>query len=270
MFEVVWKAFVIGATMMVPGVSGGSMATILGIYDRLIDSVSNFLKDIKKNLSFLAIFCIAALIGMLLLARPILSIIDKEPQITLYFFIGLVVGSVPMIWKATGVDKLNVRDVLFFALGITIVLMVELIPEGLLASEDTDFLALMTQALGGFLVSIGFLLPGISFSYLLLVLGLYPFIMAKIASFQLLALMPFGFGFVLGIVILTRFLGFAMHSFPRITYLMILGFLIGSIFPIWPGMPSSALRVVLSVVTFACGFIIIFLLGKKEKNSKIH
>mgnify|MGYP005776197081 FL=1 len=84
------KGMIIGGTMLVPGVSGGSMAMILGIYSRLVSSVSSFTKDKKGNFLFLVIFSLGGGTGMLLFARPLLSLIERYPMPMLYFFWALL------------------------------------------------------------------------------------------------------------------------------------------------------------------------------------
>ena len=90
------KGLFVGGTMLVPGVSGGSMAMILGIYHELIASISSFLKHKKESLLFLGVFVVGALVGMALFARPLEALIERFPMPTLYFFIGAVVGGVPL------------------------------------------------------------------------------------------------------------------------------------------------------------------------------
>lgn len=84
------KGIIIGGTMLVPGVSGGSMAMILGIYDRLITSVSSFTRRKKENLAFLIIFSLSGILGILLFASPLLRLIERYPMPMLYFFLGAV------------------------------------------------------------------------------------------------------------------------------------------------------------------------------------
>ena len=83
------KGLCVGGTMLVPGVSGGSMAIILGVYDRLVTSVSSFMKHKRKSAIFLGIFALGALIGMFLFAKPLLSIIEKFTLPAMYFFIAV-------------------------------------------------------------------------------------------------------------------------------------------------------------------------------------
>ena len=93
--NVMYKGLLIGSTMLVPGVSGGSMAMILGIYDRLISSVSSFTKNIKDNLRFLSLFVLSAGVGMILLAKPILSLLETYPKPMSCFFVGAAAGGIP-------------------------------------------------------------------------------------------------------------------------------------------------------------------------------
>ena len=91
------KGMIVGGTMLVPGVSGGSMAMILGVYDRLVSSVSSFMKHKKESLAFLSLFSLGGGLGMILFARPLLALIERYPVPALYFFLGAVAGGVPLI-----------------------------------------------------------------------------------------------------------------------------------------------------------------------------
>ena len=103
------KGLFVGGTMLVPGVSGGSMAMILGIYHELIASISSFLKHKKESLLFLGVFVAGALVGMALFARPLEALIERFPMPTLYFFIGAVVGGVPLMVKESGITSFSLK-----------------------------------------------------------------------------------------------------------------------------------------------------------------
>ena len=179
--SVVIKGFIVGATMMVPGVSGGSMAMILGVYDQLISSVSSFFKDMKKNFAYLLQFGLAGLIGIVLCARPITGIIDRFPIVSMFFFIGLVFGSVPMLYKKAKIEKLSLKYIVSFLMGAVIVAAMDYLPQMNSAAVDGMSLSVFfLQIVTGIVVAVGFILPGISTSYLLLLLGTYDFVMAAI------------------------------------------------------------------------------------------
>ena len=122
------KGIIIGGTMLVPGVSGGSMAMILGIYDRLITSVSSFTRRKKENLAFLIIFSLSGILGILLFASPLLRLIERYPMPMLYFFLGAVAGGIPLIIKQSGVQKVSWRSALYLILGLMTVSLFALIP----------------------------------------------------------------------------------------------------------------------------------------------
>jgi putative membrane protein len=102
----VFKGFFVGATMLVPGVSGGSMAMILGEYERLISSVSSFRKDVKGNAFYLMQFVFPALLGMVLLSNPLLSLIEIYTLPMMYLFMGAVLGGVPLVLREAKIKKL--------------------------------------------------------------------------------------------------------------------------------------------------------------------
>ena len=93
--SVILKGICVGGTMLVPGCSGGSMAMILGVYDRLVSSVSSFMKHKKESLFFLTLFCLGGGLGMILFARPMLSLMERFEMPMLYFFIGAIAEAFP-------------------------------------------------------------------------------------------------------------------------------------------------------------------------------
>ena len=116
-----FKGMFIGGTMLIPGVSGGTMAIILGIYDKLISAISRFFKNIKSNIIFLAVFGVGAVLGMVVLAVPISSLKEMFEKPVTFFFIGCVVGSVPMMIKKAQVRKVSWKCFVFPILGILFV-----------------------------------------------------------------------------------------------------------------------------------------------------
>ena len=128
-----------------------------------------------------------------------------------------------------------------------------------------NFSTFMLQIVTGVVVAIGFILPGISTSYLLLVLGTYDYIMLAISNLDILALVPFVLGFVLGVILLTRVLEICMQRFPQLTYSMIMGFLLGSVYTVYPGHPEGW-EIPLSILFFALGFVIIYFVSKREAD----
>lgn len=234
----VLKGMFVGGTMLVPGVSGGSMAMILGIYDKLIKSVSTFRKKMRDNLLFLLIFAVGGFIGMLLFAKPIDYLIRMYTQPMLYFFIGAVTGGIPMIYKKAGIEKVTFRIVCYLIGGAVMVTLLSMIPAKGYA-ETAGFVGIFSLMIAGILAAVALVLPGISVSYMFLVLGIYDRVIGAIREFELSILFPLGMGGLLGIALTTKLLDFAMSRYPRASYMIILGFVLGSVAEIFPGTPDG-------------------------------
>lgn len=257
------KGLIVGGTMLVPGVSGGSMAIILGIYDDLIYSVSSFMKHKSASFKFLLLFSAGGILGMFLLSRPILYLIEAFPMPTLYFFMGAVLGGVPLIFKKSELKKFSIRGLFYVVVGIAIVTAVAFIPiGGSDSSLDADLKGMLFLVLAGFIAAIALVLPGISVSYLLLVMGLYDETVTAISQVYMPFLIPLGLGLILGIILTTKILEKAMLQFPQPTYLMILGFVLGSLAEVFPGVPAGA-EIILCAVTLSAGIGIILFISNK-------
>lgn len=251
------KGICVGGSMLIPGVSGGSMAMILGIYNELISSVSSFFKHKKKSITLLGTFAVGGLIGMLLFAKPLLYLTDKYTFPMMYFFIGAVLGSIPMIYKQAEIKKISIRSVIYILLGLLIILLISLIPKELfdvdLSNGIMDYLLLI---IAGVVSAVALVLPGISVSYMLLVLGMYEETIRAIDEFYLPYLIPLGIGLLIGIMLTTKILEKAMNSYREGSYLIILGFVVGSVVQVFPGIPSG-INIVISLFTLFIGYYLI-------------
>ena len=116
----------------------------------------------------------------------------------------------------------------------------------------------------GFVASIALILPGISVSYLLYLLGVYDQILLAISSLSFSLLIPLGGGVIAGILATTKLLEKAMNRYPQATYLIILGFVLGSMWELFPGVPTDLLSLVSAAVPLAAGFAVIYTLSKQE------
>lgn len=253
-FMIFIKGLIIGGTMMVPGVSGGTMAMILGIYDKLISSISSFNRNKRHNFLFLLIIVSGGLLGIYVLSKPLEYLLEKFTVPTMYFFAGAVVGSIPLIYRKSLLNKFSYRGCAYVLIGAVIVLAITLIPTDLLGSNNESVFLLL---LAGLIAAIALVLPGISVSYLLLVLGIYDDTTAAINELDLVYLSTLGIGLLIGIIVFTRILERAMEKHPQPTYLVILGFVMGSLYEIIPGVPSG-FEILVSIVTFALGVLSIY------------
>ena len=261
----VLKSYVIGATMTVPGVSGGSMAMVLGIYDQIISSVPDLLsKNFKKAFIFLLVAGCSGLIGALS-ASPLLKyLLSNFYLVVMYFFLGAIIGSIPMIVRKSQITKMNWANAFFAIPGIAVVLLISMIPEGLIQLGGSN---VILQIICGIGVSIGFVLPGISFSYLLVVLGLYEGLITYLSELNFIPLIPLCIGLVIGIVLLAGLLKKAMEKWPTITFPVIMGFVLGSLPQVFPGLPSG-IAILWCLLSFLVGAIVIWATSGELKYIK--
>lgn len=260
------KGFVIGGTMLVPGVSGGSMAMILGIYDRLISSVSSFFKNVKRNLLFLVLFVAAALGGILLCAKPLDALTDRYPKMVLFFFIGAIAGGAPMMVRKAQIRKFDWRIPVYPLIGCLMVFLISLIPEGLFSTSGSGFFHAFMLLIAGLIVAVALILPGISTSHMLLTLGLYSGILKILDARDIggiLSLLPLIIGILAGIILCTRLLENLLNHHPTASYLVVFGFLIGSVVDVFPGFPTGW-EIPICLLLFAAGFTAIYFLSKFE------
>lgn len=258
------KGMIVGGTMLVPGVSGGSMAMILGIYHSLISAVSSFMKHKRKSFFFLISFSLGAGLGMFLLANPLLSLIEQYPMPTLYFFLGAVAGGIPLIYKQSQVRSFSFKIPLYIALGFVIVLLFSAIPSAATETQlEAGALSFMFLLPAGIIAAVALVLPGISVSYLLLLMGLYDETMKAVSELYLPFLIPLGLGLIGGILLTTRLLEQAMTKHPQGTYLIILGFVLGSMLQVFPGIPTGT-DIALCILMLILGFAAIQLISIKE------
>ena len=233
------KGFIIGASMLVPGVSGGTMAIIFGIYDKLIHAINNFFKDFKNSFIFLAEFCLGAGIGIFALSKVIIFALDKFHFPVVYFFIGVILGGVPLLLKQTKIQKADKKGfiiaIISGILGFALVLSLSLIPKiSVVFGGGFSFKAIIMQLILGIIIAVALVLPGISTTHMLLILGMYETTTNAISHpFENLSfLVSLAVFVVIGVFLTTNILEKAMTKFPQITYFAIIGFVLGSILDI--------------------------------------
>lgn len=257
----------IGSTMLIPGVSGGSMAIILGIYDRLVTAVSSFTKNIKENLFLLLLFTLSAGAGMFLLAKPILVLWEMYPKVMGFFFMGAVAGGAPAIYKEAGIEKIKWRYVVYVLTGFLIAAAMSLPGVNAVITVGDGQLSVLYLFVAGIIAAVALVLPGISVSFLLLFMGLYNELMQAVSEMNISFLIPMGLGILLGVLLVTKALETAMKKYPKITYLMILGFVAGSLPEVFPGMPSGREWIWCMSVATAGFYCIVSLAGAENKQS---
>ena len=262
--KILIKGLVIGSTMTLPGVSGGSMAMVLGIYDRLLKHVSEITKYPKESLTFLLWFAAGAGSGAFLFSRGISWLLTTRAEgILCFFFLGAVSGGIPMILKSASVSRIRGRELICILTGILTALLIALIPQGMFApgTENTP-MHLLFQLAGGFIIAVALVLPGISASQMLYMLGIYESTLKAISSLDILALLPLAVGGIMGTYLTARILEQLIKKHREATFLMILGFMLASLPELLPGHLAQE-NLLFCVMALAAGFIGVYFVTLK-------
>lgn len=227
----------VGVAMIIPGVSGGTLAVLLNIYDKLIDAVNSLRTEFKQSVLFLLPVALGAVIAVCAAYFPLKLALDKAPLATVLAFAGLMCGSLPKTLKDAvkkGFKKINIISVLIpFAAVIAICFLPGLGDADLSSSMPAYgyFLLILIGMLG----SCALVIPGVSGSMLLLIFGYYNSILDTVSALKgsfghsLLVLALFAAGVVIGFFSIAKLMKLFMVKFPRGTVWAIIGFVVGSV-----------------------------------------
>jgi putative membrane protein len=258
------KGFAIGASMLIPGVSGGTMALLLGVYNEMISALSNLRSRFKRNGPLLFQYLLGAGAGILLLSGPLLTALELWTKPVLFFFTGAVIAGVPPIYRKVRVSRVKPGNVFVAVVGAAVAIATEYLPSGLFV-VDSGVGAYLLLFAAGFVVAIALILPGISGSYVLLMLGMYDLTLEAVHNADLLYLAPLAVGALAGAFSTAGVLDRLMRDRPQFIYMLIIGFMIGSVTQVFPGLPSGV-GVPVCVVTFLAGFGVIMLIGRFDSG----
>ena len=234
------KGVAMGAADVVPGVSGGTIAFISGIYMELIDTIKslniNALRVLKSegpkaawqhiNGNFLVVLLSGILVSLFSLARVMQFLLAEHPLPLWSFFFGLIVGSVIYLLRQHPFG--NWRDALLFVLGSVAAWSISVVPAVQLEGTHS------TMFFAGSIALCAMILPGISGSFILVLLGLYPVFIGAIANFQVDILVVFGLGGIIGLMLFSRLLSWLLSRYKVAVIATMCGFLVGSLSIIWP------------------------------------
>jgi putative membrane protein len=265
----IYRGLMMGASDVIPGVSGGTIAVLLGIYDRLIAAINGLMsRDWKKQLGFLIPLGIGIGSAVLLLSRLIEWLFEHYPGPTQFFFLGLIIGILPYLFHQADAKKsFKVNHYILILIGALLVGSMLFLTESEGAViEDVTLMTYVQLFFSGFIASAAMILPGISGSFILLVIGMYATVISAISNLQLDIIAVVGIGILLGIITMSKIINYFLVNFRSATFALIIGLVFGSIFVVFPGWPDSTSMILLSVVTVAAGLFVAYILGKIEYN----
>jgi len=267
----IYRGFLMGASDVIPGVSGGTIALLLGIYDRLISAINGlFSKDWKKQLSFLIPLGLGIAIAIFSLSKLIDWLLEHYPAPVHFFFLGLILGVLPYLFTQAKVkETFKFNHYLILIVGAVLIGSINFLDpsSGQAIIENRSIGIYVFLFFSGFLASAAMILPGISGSMILLVIGSYHTIINAVHNLYLDVILVTGVGIAIGILVMSRLIAYFLEKFHTGTFACVIGFVIGSLVIVFPGWPESSGIVIVSVVTFAAGLFIAYVLGKVEYES---
>lgn len=276
-----------GIADAIPGVSGGTIALLLGIYEELIHTISslnfeqilylrkNGFKSFWSKINGGFLFSLLLGIGVSLISFVKISaiLLDKYPLFVWSFFLGLIIATVYVIYKL--IEKLNFRNILFVLISIMATLLLSSF-----STVEINNIGLLYILFCGIIASSAMILPGISGSLILVILGVYTFLINALNNLDILIILAFILGAIIGLLGFSRVLKYLFNNYRNITYSIMLGLVIGSIPKIlkitlfliaepWNKDLTAKINnidIVISIILMLCGFSLILILDKKTKK----
>ena len=232
------KGFILGIANVIPGVSGGTMAVSMGLYELILSSIGNFFKDINGNFIKLLPIILGILVAIVSTSKLVTYALTNYKAQTLCLFIGLIFGGVSLIMRKIKGKGSKTNYLIFFVI-FFFVISLNFLKTGLIEISFAnmgiiDYLLLL---LIGFIASSAMVIPGISGSFILMVLGYYDKIIYTVSTItdfsklgsNLLILVPFGIGVIIGIVFMAKLITNLIKKYETKTYFAIMGFVLSSV-----------------------------------------
>lgn len=283
MISNIGKGIVIGFANIIPGVSGGTMAVSMGIYDKLIHCITHFFSELKENLIFLAPLAIGMGAAIIASAFGIDYLFETFPVQTNLLFIGLILGSLPVMYGKVKKSSIKLGHILCTVLFFSVVISMALLNGNAknAITIDTSGAQMFLLFLVGVIAAGTMVVPGVSGSMMLLLLGYYNPILDTIQQFAsavfafdmqaviktLFILVPFGIGVLVGIIVIAKIIEIVFEKFPLYAYWSIIGLLIASpaaILMVGEFPKLTVVHVLTGIAAFLFGLFISANLGEKE------
>ena len=280
-FMDILRGIAIGIAFIIPGFSGGSIAAILGIYEKLIGAIADIFSDFKNSIKTLFPIGLGMVIGIISLLFPLSWALETFPIPTVSLFVGLAIGGMPSITDNVRGKRITYKNLIAMIIPAVIVLAISFMPIG--ADKNLTSLTFGGYALLfliGILGSSALVVPGISGSMLLLILGYYNpivnlvtdhLLLGKDIGISILVLGITAIGIAVGFIGISAIMKFLLKNYPRATYFALIGFIAGSIPTIYVStvkeagmtlktLPTSPLHWIMCVLLLAVGFLISYTL----------
>lgn len=247
------KGILIGAGFILPGISSGVLCVIFGIYEKLLDSVLNFFTDIRKNFRFLLPIALGGFIGIILFSKILQFLLYKYSLQTKSVFIGLILGGVVLLFKdIRKKEKFKINNIVYLIISLFIgILMVNF--ENKIGTQNIENVSYMYLILSGILMSVGIVVPGVSSTIILMLLGIYSLYLSSTSTLYLPVLIPMAIGVIIGSLIFMKIIKYLLDKLYTQTMFSIIGFTLGSVFVLLPSI-NTVLETIITLACIICGY----------------
>ena len=278
------RGVVMGVSNIIPGVSGGTMAVSMGIYDRIIYAANNIFKQFRKSIRELLPILIGVLIGLFAFAALIGTLLGtKSDEIPLtrlptnFAFIGLILGGLPAIYKRVNMRSAKIPGLILFLVFLALVVVLPLLNPPEARTVDHSFGTILLMIPLGAIASSTMVIPGVSGSMIMMLLGYYSSIINAMNDLRggdwssLAILLPYAIGLLVGIVVIAKLMNYLLKKHAALTFCAIFGLVIGSpvtllmqnreCFPL-----ASAGNWIASIVCLLIGFAVAWFMSTIDKK----
>lgn len=253
-----FKGLAIGAGAILPGISSGVLCIVFGIYETLLNCALNFFKNFKYNFKFLFPIALGSFVGIFLFGNLLKFVFYAYPIQTKSIFVGLIIGSIPeLLKKANSKHQKNLMsNLVFLALSFCIGIFLVYIEKKFNFSNNKTQFSFLYLIFSGFVMSAGVIIPGVSSTLILMLLGVYNAYLLSISSLYIPFLCPLLIGLLIGSIFFMKIIKFLLDKFHSQTFFGIIGFTIGSIFVLFPKIDSLN-DLILSLLCILLGIFVL-------------
>lgn len=259
------KGMIIGIANVIPGLSGGTIAVSMGIYEKLIHTINNIFKTPIKCIKEIWTYIVGIGLGVIVAVFGITYLFEVSPIPTAMLFVGLVLGAIPTIGGRIDEKNISKRDIITFVIFLAIIISVPFLKGSVATINESSIATYFIIFMLGIVAAATMVIPGVSGSMILMAFGYYEYIMATISGFikavvdlnftlafeELLILAPFGIGVLIGIIAIAKLIEWLLEHHEKTVYWGILGLLVASPFPIIINLDMSGINIVVAIISVA-------------------
>lgn len=269
------KGIVIGIGNAIPGVSGGTIAVVTKIYDRLIGSITINIKKLFKNMPFLIPVGIGMVIGIFLTSVALEQLFENYNVPTQLTFLGLIVGSLPLVLNECKKEQKKIRPVNLIPFAVGVLFMIALLFAGsgkaLFSGGELGIRDVVLYIVMGFIAAVTMIIPGVSGSMVMKIFGAYDSVITAVANLEIPVLICFGAGAVIGVFVAAKVIDVLIKKYRQGVYCLIIGLIIGSVPHIFPAEFRFDAQGIIGIILFFVGAAVPLLMEnpfkKKDKET---